>query len=391
MFLSLLVIAGARAQAQDATPVPTIIHKSFIEYKADLKWGGAGTAQGKFKAPVGLCVDPSDHVFVNDNGNKRVEKFDGEGKFMASYEGFEKINDISSEFDLGGVKGIQVDKDGNFYFSGSLQMVGFNTDKKVIFNNSTGGNWMAGFFLSRDGYLYDAYSADGGGGNIYKRNRAGKELAEYPSKAARPNAIAVDGKGNIYVANWIPGGDMTDYGVQKYSPSGDFVATWSGKYGSKDGQFETPACAAVDAEDHLFVLDSQADRVQVFNGDGRLWTKFGHKGIGLGEMRNPSALGVNSKGQVFVLDTGNNRVERFTRYRVDLTLDGNNKVLERKETPLTGTLSNSGANYSQDSQGETNSAGENASHNGGLADTVQQKGKDAVGNAVGDVGRKLGF
>jgi DNA-binding beta-propeller fold protein YncE len=45
-------------------------------------WGGPGTEPGQFKVPHSIAVDAEDHVYVADRGNRRVQVFDTEGKFL---------------------------------------------------------------------------------------------------------------------------------------------------------------------------------------------------------------------------------------------------------------------------------------------------------------------
>jgi sugar lactone lactonase YvrE len=51
------------------------------------KWGGSGSADGKFGAnsPSGLAVDPAGNVYALDPGNKRVQKFAPDGTFLARF------------------------------------------------------------------------------------------------------------------------------------------------------------------------------------------------------------------------------------------------------------------------------------------------------------------
>jgi len=50
-------------------------------------WGGAGDAPGQFNLVHGLTLDHRDRVYVADRGNKRVQVFDKNGKFLADWNG----------------------------------------------------------------------------------------------------------------------------------------------------------------------------------------------------------------------------------------------------------------------------------------------------------------
>ena len=40
------------------------------------QWGSDGSGNGQFEYPDGIAVDSSNNVYVTDDGNNRVEKFD---------------------------------------------------------------------------------------------------------------------------------------------------------------------------------------------------------------------------------------------------------------------------------------------------------------------------
>ena len=45
-------------------------------------WGEPGDQPGQFSTPHSIAVDAEDHVYVADRGNRRIQVFDGEGKFL---------------------------------------------------------------------------------------------------------------------------------------------------------------------------------------------------------------------------------------------------------------------------------------------------------------------
>ena len=60
-----------------------------------LAWGKNGKAQGQLDLPHGIAVD-GDRVFVADRGNKRIQIFDLQGRFIAKWNGppFDSVQDI---------------------------------------------------------------------------------------------------------------------------------------------------------------------------------------------------------------------------------------------------------------------------------------------------------
>ena len=48
-------------------------------------WGSLGSGPGQFDTPHGVAVSPRDEVFVADRGNRRIQVFDTEGKFLRQF------------------------------------------------------------------------------------------------------------------------------------------------------------------------------------------------------------------------------------------------------------------------------------------------------------------
>ncbi len=48
-------------------------------------WGSLGSGPGQFDTPHGIAVSPKDEVYVADRGNRRIQVFDTEGKFIRQF------------------------------------------------------------------------------------------------------------------------------------------------------------------------------------------------------------------------------------------------------------------------------------------------------------------
>lgn len=51
-------------------------------------WGTFGSAPGQFKTPHGLAIDSRGRLFVADRGNNRIQIFDQDGRFLATWTQF---------------------------------------------------------------------------------------------------------------------------------------------------------------------------------------------------------------------------------------------------------------------------------------------------------------
>jgi hypothetical protein len=48
-------------------------------------WGARGTGDGEFHTPHGIAVSPKGEIFVADRNNRRIQVFDGSGKFLRKF------------------------------------------------------------------------------------------------------------------------------------------------------------------------------------------------------------------------------------------------------------------------------------------------------------------
>ncbi len=88
----------------------------------------------------------------------------------------------------------------------------------------------------------------------------------------RPTDVAWDAAGNIFVSDGY-GNSRT----VKFAPDGSFVKEWGTK-GSEPGQFRTPHSIAVDAKGQVYVADRGNRRIQVFDNDGTYLKEFSNVG-----------------------------------------------------------------------------------------------------------------
>jgi DNA-binding beta-propeller fold protein YncE len=91
--------------------------------------------------------------------------------------------------------------------------------------------------------------------------------------------------------------------------------------GTKDDRMLSPDAVAVDADDNLYVTDTDAEgliyvlqevgMVQVINPKGELLFCFGHYGVEAGEFKNSLGIFIDPTNRFYVADTGNLRVQVF--------------------------------------------------------------------------------
>jgi hypothetical protein len=91
----------------------------------------------------------------------------------------------------------------------------------------------------------------------------------------------------------------------------------AGVDGSDNDHFEEPSAVAVDSNYRSYVADMFNHRVQIFNSDGSYYTTLGDgdcnpdDGIGHTEFCEPQGVAIGPGNAIYVADTGNHRVQIF--------------------------------------------------------------------------------
>ena len=137
--------------------------------------------------------------------------------------------------------GVAVDGDGNVYVADSSN----HTIRKIT---------PAGVVTTLAGTAGSSGSADGTGADARLRY---------------PYGVAVDGDGNVYVA------DNSNHTIRKITPAG-VVTTWAGTYperGFSDGRgpfarFQNPYAVAVDGDGNVYVADSSNHAIRKITPTG---------------------------------------------------------------------------------------------------------------------------
>ena len=90
------------------------------------------------------------------------------------------------------------------------------------------------------------------------------------------------------------------------------VAAAVASLGTGNGQLSKPGAITRDKEGHLWVADTENNRVEEFNSSGEYMNKWGTVGGSAGQFKKPEGIAIDKEGHVWVADTGNNRIEAFT-------------------------------------------------------------------------------
>jgi len=140
-------------------------------YVYSTKWGVWGSGDGQFKQPRGIAIDSSGDVYVAEDANDRIQKFDSDGTFLTKWG-----SEGSGDGQFKDPYGVAVDADGNVYVVDStndrVQKFTYNAGTSTYdyatkwgaFGTGDGQFWYpAGIALHPNG---DVYIADQGNNRI---------------------------------------------------------------------------------------------------------------------------------------------------------------------------------------------------------------------------------
>lgn len=112
----------------------------------------------------------------------------------------------------------------------------------------------------------------------------------------RPNGLARDAaKGRVYVA------DTRANEIKVFDDGGRLVQAF-GRAGDTVGEMNTPTYIAY-ADDKLYVTDTFNGRVQVFDEEGNFLRQFGSRGTYVGQMPRPKGVTLDDEGNVYVVES----------------------------------------------------------------------------------------
>ncbi|MDJ1499470.1 DUF7619 domain-containing protein [Xanthocytophaga agilis] len=197
-----------------------------------MKFGSRGSGDGQFQGPIRMAIDRKNNIWVVDYNNYRIQKFDANGRFLLKT----------------GSKG-----SGNGQFN---QPYGFDFDEN-------GNVWVTDI----ENNCIQKFSADG---KFLQKVRSyfSAENSSSETQFLYPRDIEIDWEGNIWVA------DQT-YRITKFDKNGNFLMKF-GSSGSGDGQFGYGPIEGIttDMQNNLWVADSFNGRLQKFDRNGRFLTKI---------------------------------------------------------------------------------------------------------------------
>lgn len=270
---------------------------------------GVQATQVAMSYPIAAAFDVSGNLYVVNNGDGTVRKITTSGIITTVAGG--GIGDMGDGVSatsgrLRNPSGIAIDGTGNLYITELTGQKVRKVDTSGIISTVAGSG-------------VQGYNGDG--------------IAATSAALNLPLGVAVDGSGNIYIA------DLSNNRIRKVNGSGIITTVAGNGIGGYNGdgiaatsaQLNGPIAVAVDGSGNLFIGDPGNHRVRMVNTSGTITTLAGTGVAGGGgdggpaasaQLGNPTGILVDISGNLFIADNQVHRVRQVSTSGIIITLAG---------------------------------------------------------------------
>ena len=265
-------------------------------------------------AAAALTLGSQAHAQVNEEINSRGDAYVLDQDFFELPAGRKIGSTVTLAVDRDGTSIWVFERCGDWFCVGTGidPILKFDAQGKLV------ESFGAGYFVSPHGLHIDFQGnvwvtdyqgpdgkdsrRDGMGHQVFKFSPDGELLmtlgtagvaGDGPNEFNRPSAVYVAPNGDIFVGDGH--GEGSNARVVKFAPDGTFIKAW-GRRGTGPGEFASPHSLAMDSQGRLFVGDRENDRIQIFDQDGNFldaWTQFGR----------PSGIYIDANDVLYVADS----------------------------------------------------------------------------------------
>jgi streptogramin lyase len=240
-----------------------------------LQFGEEGIGPGMFTDARSIGVDSNGNIYVGEYSGGRIQVFDSAGKFIRQW------TTVDPKMPL---RGMTVDRKGTVYVAqrGVITRYNGETGESIGTVKYSEGDGFDDVTIAPDGGLVCAWYRGrddivrfNAQGNVVRTIRAAVSTAA--DRSELNTRVAIDGRGNIYALGTFANG------VFKFSPEGKFTNRFGGQ-GNQPGQISAADAVAVDGKGRVYVSDIKG--IQVFDSEGRYLTSFRPDGVAFGMVFN---------------------------------------------------------------------------------------------------------
>ncbi|MDW3192036.1 MAG: Ig-like domain-containing protein [Cytophagales bacterium] len=283
---------------------------------------GSGAVSATLNFPSSIAFDDAGNAYIADDFNYRIRKVDASGNISTiagnGTQGFSGDGGAATSAMINRPISLAVGPDGDLYIAEELRIrkVDLSTgDISTVAGNGT-GTFVSGVTPSNSGFVI--------------------------------NAIAIDNVGSIYIASQSHAVRKID-GITGLTSSiaGTGTNGFSGDGGAAtSAQLDNPNAIAVDGDGNVFIAERENDRIRVIDKGGMIRTLGGNGVLAFSgdggpatsaAILNPEGLAINENGRVIFSDAGNLRIRAIETNRARLTGSADQSAVGTHEITLTAT------------------------------------------------------
>jgi uncharacterized protein (TIGR03437 family) len=302
---------------------------------------GGAASSAQLSSPNGIAFDSAGNLYIADSVNQRVRKISNgtistvAGNGTAGFSGDGKA---ATSAEMLGPSNVALDSAGNIYIADTgnhvIRQVATNGNISTVAGINTGGYAGDGGLAINAELEFPGGVAVDGSGNIFIADSGNNVIREVSGGNITtilgdglagiflndPESIVLDGQGNLYICE----GDGLR--VVKFTLATNVVTTIAGggNLGSagdfgpaNQAELNDPRGIALDSKGYLYIADTNNNRIRKVSPDGIITTIAGYGFPGYSGdngpasnalLRFPRAIAVDSSGNVYIADTGNDTI-----------------------------------------------------------------------------------
>jgi sugar lactone lactonase YvrE len=263
-------------------------------------WGSFGTAPGQFKNPSSIAIDETQAIYVSEQSNNRIQKFDSTGVFLGMWG-----SGGAGPGQLSGPRGIDIGSDGMVYVSD------YDNSRVSVF--TPGGSFLRNITYGISPYnLVTPIGIDcepsgnlwvTGAHGLHHFSSTGEALQFISTEpGATATAIAVEDS-TLYVS--VCDGDRIDKYSLTPDPSTQLPFT---QLPFPARNLDCPEGSTLDADGNLWVCDTNHFRIMKYDSSGA-W--LGWLQLSTNPQAVPSDIAFDKNGDLYIVDSEQNAVSKY--------------------------------------------------------------------------------
>ena len=313
--------------------------------------GGLAT-EARLSIPRGVTADGSGNLYIADTFNQRIRKVDADGNISTvagnGTFGFSGDGGLATAATLRNPWSVAADGSGNFYIadtgSNRIRKVDADGIISTVAGNGTNGHSRDGHQATTAALFRPTSVAVDGSGNLYSGSNSGSFVRKIntatgiistfagsgqlgfsgdggqatATRLYRPQGVAVDGSGNLYIA------EANNQRIRKVDAGTGNISTVAGGATGDGGpataaHLNFPRGVEADGAGNLYIADTYYYRIRKIDAAGNISTVAGNGTNGYSgdgglateaQLLNPVNTTADGDGNLYIADAFNHRIRK---------------------------------------------------------------------------------